>query len=107
MSGKVEKPKTQTVIVTGASKGIGAGIARHFGTQGSRVVVNYSRDFAGAQRVVDEIARQGGKAIAVQADLSRPDEASRLVELSVEAFGAEGALNLIMEPIENYCLGPV
>src|SRR5216684_2354971 len=56
----------KVAIVTGASKGIGAGIAKAFGAEGAAVVVNYARDQAGAERVVREITGKGGRAIAVQ-----------------------------------------
>src|SRR5260370_2484000 len=56
----------KVAIVTGASKGIGAGIANAFGAEGAAVVVNYARDHEGAERVVREITRKGGRAIALQ-----------------------------------------
>src|SRR6185295_1161871 len=58
-------------IVTGASKGIGAGIAKAFGAEGAAVIVNYARDQAGAERVVREITGKGGRAIAVQGDVAQ------------------------------------
>ncbi len=58
-------------VVTGASKGIGADIAKHFGAEGAAVVVNYASSKEGADRVVDEITKRGGKAIAVQANAPR------------------------------------
>ena len=57
----------KVAIVTGASKGIGAGIARAFGAEGAAVIVNYAHDQAGAERVVREITGKGGRAIAVHA----------------------------------------
>ena len=77
----------KVAIVTGASKGIGASIAKHLAAEGAAVVVNYSSSKAGADRVVAEIAGAGGKAVAVQADLSKPADARRLVEESKKAFG--------------------
>ena len=59
----------RTVLVTGASKGIGASIAKHLAAEGASVVVNYSSDQAGAERVVGEIEAEGGKATAIQAKL--------------------------------------
>ena len=62
----------KVAVVTGASKGIGAAIALHLAAEGAAVVVNYSSSKAGADRVVGEITGSGGRAIAVQADLSKP-----------------------------------
>lgn len=80
LSGKV-------VIVTGASKGIGAGTARAFGAEGASVVVNYASSREGAEAVVADIVRQGGKAIAVQADVSKAADVHRLFNESTRAFG--------------------
>ena len=65
------KLKDKVAVVTGASKGIGASIAKHLAAEGAAVVVNYASSRAGADRVVTEITRDGGRAIAVQADLAR------------------------------------
>ena len=78
----------KTAIVTGASKGIGAGIAKAFGAAGAAVVVNYSSSREGAQRVVDEIHRAGGRAIAVQGDLSKAADVQALFATAHETFGA-------------------
>jgi len=74
-------------IVTGASKGIGAEIARTLAAHGAQVTVNYSSDKSGADKVVADIAAAGGKAAAVQADLAAPEGAKTLVTKAVEAFG--------------------
>jgi len=68
----------KVAIVTGASKGIGAGIARAFAAEGAAVVVNYASSKAGADQVVDEIISNGGTALAVQGDVSRSDDVQRL-----------------------------
>jgi len=68
----------KVAIVTGASKGIGAGIAVGLAAQGASVVVNYASSKEGADRVVAEIVDQGGKAIAVQADVSKTADVQRL-----------------------------
>jgi 3-oxoacyl-[acyl-carrier protein] reductase len=77
----------QVAVVTGASKGIGADIARHFAAEGAAVVVNYSSSKEGADRVVDEITKRGGKAIAVQAKVAKKAEVERLFSATKKAFG--------------------
>src|SRR5262249_35195430 len=74
-------------LVTGASNGIGASIARHLADEGAAVVVNYASSKQGAERVVNEIVGKGGRAVAVQADLSKPDDVRRLFARTREAFG--------------------
>lgn len=78
----------KVAIVTGASKGIGAGIAKELGTAGASVVVNYASSREGADRVVAEIKSQGGKAIAVQGDVSKAEDVTRLFDETKKAFGA-------------------
>ena len=77
----------KVAIVTGASKGIGAGIAKALAQDGAAVVVNYASSRAGAEAVVAAIAEAGGQAIAVQGDVSKPGQAQRLVEAAVSEFG--------------------
>ena len=77
----------KVAIVTGASKGIGAGIANAFCAEGASVVVNYASSRKGADRVLAEIADAGGNAIAVQADVSNPEDVRRLLEETKKAFG--------------------
>src|SRR5438067_8038416 len=83
MSGKLEN---KVAVVTGASKGIGATIARHLAAEGAAVVVNYSSSKEGADRVVNEIRDQGGKAIAVQANVAKPADVERLFAETKKAF---------------------
>jgi 3-oxoacyl-[acyl-carrier protein] reductase len=81
------KLQGKTALVTGASKGIGAGIAREFAAAGAAVVVNYATDGAGAQAVVHAITVAGGRAVAAQGDVSNPGEVARLFEQANGAFG--------------------
>ena len=78
----------RVAIVTGASRGIGAAIARRLGSCGASVVVNYAGSASAASAVADEITASGGQAVALQADVSNPDAALRLVEQTIERFGA-------------------
>lgn len=77
----------KVAIVTGASKGIGAGIAKELAAAGAAVVVNYASSRKGAEEVVDEIKRNGGKAIALQADVAKKSEVERLFSEAMRAFG--------------------
>lgn len=81
------KLENKVAIVTGASKGIGAEIARLYATEGATVVVNYSSSKAGAEQVVSDITAAGGKAIAVQANVSRQADIARLFKETIAAFG--------------------
>jgi 3-oxoacyl-[acyl-carrier protein] reductase len=77
----------KVAVVTGASKGIGAAIAQHLAAEGAAVVVNYASSKAGADRVVAEITGKGGRAVAVQADVSKPADVRRLFAEAKKAFG--------------------
>jgi 3-oxoacyl-[acyl-carrier protein] reductase len=82
-----QKLAGKVAVVTGASKGIGASIAVHLATEGAAVVVNYSSSKQGADRVVGEITGNGGKAVAIQADVSSEGDIRRLFAESNKAFG--------------------
>lgn len=77
----------KTALVTGASKGIGAGIARELAAAGAAVLVNYGSDRTGAEAVVEAIIAAGGRAAAIQADLARAADVARLCEGAKMAFG--------------------
>jgi 3-oxoacyl-[acyl-carrier protein] reductase len=97
LSGKV-------AVVTGASKGIGAGIAKGFGAAGAAVVVNYSSSREGADKVVAEIKAQGGKAVAIQADVSKTADVQRLFAETRKAFGP---LDVLVNNAGVYQFGPL
>jgi 3-oxoacyl-[acyl-carrier protein] reductase len=77
----------KVAVVTGASKGIGAAIARALAAEGAKVVVNYASSKAGADAVVAEIAAAGGKAVAVQGDVSKAKQAQALIDAAIREFG--------------------
>jgi len=96
--------ESKVAIVTGASKGIGASIARHLAAAGAAVVVNYASSKAGAERVVADITREGGRAIAVQADVSNPADITRLFDEATRAFGR---LDLLVNNAGVYEFAPL
>jgi 3-oxoacyl-[acyl-carrier protein] reductase len=83
----MNKLKNKVAVVTGASKGIGAGIARSLAAEGAAVVVNYASSKEGADRVVAEITENGGTAVAVQGDVSKASDVQRLFAETKRAFG--------------------
>ena len=82
----------KVAIVTGASKGIGAAVSKALAKAGAAVTVNYSADKEGAERTVTEITREGGKAIAIQANVSKATDVKRLFEETRKAFGSVDVL---------------
>jgi 3-oxoacyl-[acyl-carrier protein] reductase len=97
LSGKV-------AVVTGASKGIGAGIAKAFAEEGASVVVNYATSREGADVVVKKIVSEGGKAIAVQGDVSKSEDVKRLF---AEAKAAFGAVDILVNNAGVYQFGAI
>lgn len=83
----MSKLQGRTALVTGASKGIGAGIAKELAAAGAAVVVNYASDQPGAATTVQDIVAAGGRALAIQADVSRAVDVARLFEQVEKAFG--------------------
>ena len=83
----MSKLKDKVAIVTGASKGIGAGIARQLAADGAKVVVNYASSKAGADKVVADIEAAGGQAIAVGADVSKKSEVDALIKAAIDTYG--------------------
>jgi len=84
----MSKLKNKVAVITGASKGIGASIAKHFAAEGAKVVVNYASSKEGADKVVKSITDNGGIAIAVQADVSNEADVVRLFEETKKTFGS-------------------
>src|SRR5436305_1175371 len=83
----MSKLKNRVAVVTGASKGIGAGIAKALAAEGAEVVVNYATSKESAERVVAEIVEKGGKAIAVQGDVAKASDVQRIFAETKKAFG--------------------
>ena len=82
-----KKLEGKVAVVTGASKGIGAEIAKHFAAEGASVVINYASSKSGADAVVNDIAKKGGKAVAVQGDVAKQADVERLLAETKKAFG--------------------
>ena len=95
----------KVAVVTGASKGIGAESAKQLAGAGAAVVVNYASDKGGAERVVDAIKAAGGRAVAVQADVSKPADVERLFAASDKAFG--GRLDVLVNNAGIYQFAPL
>jgi len=83
----MSKLNGKVAVVTGASKGIGAGIAKSLAAEGAAVVVNYASSKEGADRVVAEIAEKGGKAVAIQGDVAHAPDVERIFAETAKAFG--------------------
>src|SRR5262244_4397448 len=99
-----KKLEGKVAVVTGASKGIGASIAKYFGAEGASVVVNYASSKEGADKVVKEITSKGGKAVAIQADVSNPADITRLFAETKKAYGK---LNILVNNAGIYQFAPL
>ncbi len=99
------KLANKVALVTGASKGIGAAIAKHLAAAGASVVVNYSSSKAGADKVVAEIKAAGGKAVAVQGDVAKPADIARFVGEAKAAFG--GKIDILVNNAGVYEFLPI
>jgi len=100
----MNKLNNKVAIVTGASKGIGAGIARRLAADGAQVVVNYASSRSGADKVVADIVSAGGAAIAVGADVTSEAQAIALVEAAIARFGR---LDIVVNNAGIYQLAPI
>lgn len=100
----MSKLKNKVAIVTGASKGIGASIAKYFAAEGAKVVVNYASSKEDAEKVVKSITDNGGTAIAVHGDVSKESDVTRLFEETKNAFGT---LDILVNNAGIYQYAPI
>lgn len=94
----------KVALVTGASKGIGAGIAKHLAACGANVAVNYATSRAGVDRVVAEIENEGGKAVAIKGDVSKTGDVERIFS---EVAAALGRVDILVNNAGRFILGPL
>ena len=100
----MSKLKNKVAVVTGASKGIGAAIAKALASEGASVVVNYSSSKEGADRVVADITAKGGKAVAVQGDVSKAKDVDRIFAETKKQFGT---LDVLVNNAGIYEFSPI
>ena len=94
----------KVAVVTGASKGIGAGVAKALAAEGAAVVVNYASSKEGADKVVADIRAKDGKAVAAQGDVSKPEEARAIVDSAIKNFGR---LDIVVNNSGVYEFAPI
>src|SRR5689334_1801951 len=104
MAQSAQKLAGKVAIVTGASKGIGASIAKHLAAEGASVVVNYASSKNGAQKVVDDIKAGGGQAVAVQADVAKKADIDRLFAETKKIYGQ---VDVLVNNAGVYEFGPL
>jgi len=100
----MSKLENKVALITGASKGIGASIAKYFAAEGAKVIVNYASSKEGAEKVVREITDNGGTAISVQGDVSKEADVIRLFEETQHAFGK---LDILVNNAGIYQYAPI
>ena len=100
----MSKLGNKTAFVTGASRGIGAAIAKALALEGAKVIVNYATSKSGAERIVADIVAAGGKAAAIQGDFSKPDDISRVY---AEIKSTHGRLDVLVNNAGVYAYGPI
>jgi 3-oxoacyl-[acyl-carrier protein] reductase len=100
----MNKLNGKVAVITGASKGIGAAVAKAFAAEGAAVVVNYASSKADAESVVGVIAKAGGKAVAVQGDVSKSSEAQAIIDAAVTQFGR---LDILVNNSGVYGFSPI
>lgn len=94
----------KVAIISGASKGLGAGIAKAFAQRGATVVVNYNSDKLGAEKVVLEIQSTNGKALAIRGDVAKSEDVSRLFLMTKETFGR---IDIVVNNAAAFSFGPI
>src|SRR3954471_8310636 len=99
-----KKLEGKVAVVTGASKGIGAEIARQLAAEGASVVVNYASSKAGADKVVADITGNGGKAVAVGGDVSKKADAEGIIDAAVKTYGR---LDVVVNNAGVYEFAPI